>query len=118
MPLDRFFKEDKGAPDPISLDGTFIQIDNGSWRKPYIISVERLGNTIQLKIDEETLRTRNVTAVKYSGQDLVPELSPESLPIDDKTHLSVDEHYLYVWVPQVLKWKRIPLSCYFSPSIW
>ena len=53
MSLDRFFKEDKGVPNPISLEGTFIPVDNGSWRKPYVISVERLGNAIQLKIDEE-----------------------------------------------------------------
>jgi hypothetical protein len=108
MSLDRFFKEDKGAP-IFSLDGTFIQADSPSWRKPYLISVERLGNVIQLKLDEDVLK-RNVTAVKYSDQDLVPNLSPESLPIDIRTHLAVDENYLYVWVPQVLRWKRMPLS--------
>ena len=110
MSLDRFFKEDKGVPDKFSLEGTFIPVDSGTWRKPYIISVERLGNAIQLKIDEEALKTRNVTAVKYSGQDLVPELSPESLPVDLKTHLAVDENYLYVWISQSSRWKRLPLS--------
>jgi hypothetical protein len=109
MAQDRFFKEDKGVPDSFPLDNAFVSIDSGVWRKPYIISIERIGKEIQLKIDEETLKTRNVTAVKYSGQDLVPELSPESLPIDSRTHLSVDENYLYVWVPQVQKWKRLPL---------
>jgi hypothetical protein len=107
MSLERFFREDKGCP-TISVGNTVIQVDSVDWRKPYVITVERLGNEIQLKLDEDAAK-RNVTAVKYSGQDLVPDLSPESLPIDSRTHLSVDENYLYVWVPQVQKWKRMPL---------
>lgn len=109
MSQDRFYKEDKGVPESFSIDNAFIPIDSVDWRKPYVITVERLGNEIQLKLDEDAAK-RNVTAVKYSGQDLVPDLSPESLPIDSRTHLSVDENYLYVYVPQVQKWKRLPLS--------
>ena len=37
MSLDRFFKEDKGVPESISLDGIFIPIVCAAWRKPYII---------------------------------------------------------------------------------
>ena len=110
MSLDRFFKEDKGVPESISLDGIFIPIDSAAWRKPYIISVERLGNAIQLKIDEEALKTRNVTAVKFENQDLLPERPPESLSITDRTHIAINENFLYVWIPQVKKWKRIPLA--------
>ena len=109
MAQDRFFKEDKGAPEGFPIDNAFLPIDSGEWRKPYIISVERIGKAIQLRIDEDAAK-RNVTAVKYSGQGLVPDLSPESLPVDSRTHLSVDENYLYVYVPQVQKWKRLPLS--------
>ena len=55
MSINRFFKEDKGAPDPITVDNIFLQADSASWRKPYIISIERIGDAIQLRIDEDTL---------------------------------------------------------------
>lgn len=109
MSLDRFYKEDKGVPDSFAIDMAFVPIDSGGWRKPYIISVERIGKAIQLKIDEDAA-SKNVTAVKYSDMNNVPDLSPESLPVDAKTHLAVDENYLYVWVPQVKRWKRMPLT--------
>lgn len=106
--MDRFYKEDKNAPE-INKDKTFIQIDSGDWRKPYILSIERLGETLQIKLDRD-LSNFNVTSVKFDNQNFVPERSPESLPITNKSHLAVDENYLYIWVPQSNRWKRVPLS--------
>lgn len=104
---DRFYKENKveGA----NPGNSFLPIDSNEWRKAGIISVERLGKILQIQLDEDTFK-RNVTAVTFSKQDEIAELPPESLPVDPKTHISVDENYLYVWVPQSKRWKRIPLS--------
>jgi hypothetical protein len=106
--MERFYKEDRNAPEIVG-DKTFIQVDSGDWRKPYILSIQRLGETLQIKLDKD-LSNFNITSVKFENQDFVPERSPESLPINDKSHLAVDENYLYIWVPQVERWKRIPLS--------
>ena len=73
------------------------------------MSIQKLGSIIQIQIDEDVFK-RNVTAVTFSKQDEIAELPPEALPVDTKTHISVDENYLYIWVPQSKRWKRIPLS--------
>lgn len=107
--MERFYKETpiEGA----NPEKTFLPIDSNELRKAGIISIEKLGKIIQIQVDEDTLK-RNVTAVTFSKQDEIAELPPESLPIDPKTHISVDENYLYVWVPQSKRWKRLPLSCW------
>jgi hypothetical protein len=106
--MDRFFKEDKEVPQS-NLEKTFIPVDCGDWRKPYILSLQKLGDRLQIKIEED-LKSLNVTSLKIEDQEFVPTRSPESLPITDRSHLAVDENYLYIWVPQSERWKRIPLS--------
>jgi hypothetical protein len=103
----RFYKENK--VESANPGNSFLPIDSNEWRKAGIISVEKLGNLLQIQIDADTFK-RNVTAVTFSHQDEIAELPPEALPVDPKTHISVDENYLYVWVPQSKRWKRIPLS--------
>jgi hypothetical protein len=106
--MDRFYKEGVFSGN-LSNDKVFIPIDSVDWKKPYVLSIENLGKILQIKIDKDPISI-NITAV--DGQDLVPNTSPESLPISSKTYLSVDENYLYVWVPQVGRWKRLPLADY------
>lgn len=103
----RFYKENK--VESANPNTSFLPVDSNEWRKSGIISIEKLGKILQISIDEDILK-RNVTAVKFSEQNEIAELPPESLPVDPKTHISVDENYLYVWVPQSKRWKRIPLS--------
>lgn len=105
--MERIYKETK--IEGVNPGNAFLPIDSNEWRKAGIISVERLGKILQIQIDEDVFK-RNVTAVTFSNQDEIAELPPESLPVDPKTHISVDENYLYVWVPQSKRWKRIPLS--------
>jgi hypothetical protein len=105
----RFYKENK--IESINTENSFFLIDSNEWRKAGIISVERLGRILQIQLDEDIFK-RNVTAVTFSKQDEIAELPPESLPVDPKTHISVDENYLYVWIPQSKRWKRIPLAIY------
>jgi hypothetical protein len=32
------------------------------------------------------------------------------MSLDVSAHIAVDTNYLYVWVPQTKRWKRMPLS--------
>lgn len=105
--MDRFYKENR--IEEIIPENTYLLIDSNSFGKPGILSIQKLGNIIQIQVDEDVFK-RNVTAVTFSKQDEIAELPPESLPVDPKTHISIDENYLYVWVPQSKRWKRIPLS--------
>jgi hypothetical protein len=88
---------------------TFILVDSTDFRKPVTISIETIGKALQLKIDQD-LEWKNTSAVQPEELGRKPETNPDKLPISPKTHISVDENYLYVWVPQSQKWKRIPLS--------
>jgi hypothetical protein len=106
---DRFYKDNK--VESVNSNNSFLPIDSNEWRKAGIISIEKLGKILQIQLDEDVFK-RNVTAVTFSNQDEISELPPESLPVDLKTHISVDENYLYVWVPQSKRWKRLPLSCW------
>ena len=105
----RIYKENR--IESLTPENSFLPVDSNEWRKAGIISVERLGKILQIQLDEEIFK-RNVTAVTFSHQDEITELPPESLLVDSKTHISVDENYLYVWVPQSKRWKRIPLAIY------
>jgi hypothetical protein len=107
---DRFHKENREISiGEILPDSAYLLIDSKTLRKPGILSIQKLGNILQIQIDEDTFK-RNVTAVTFSKQDEIESLPPESLPVDSATHISVDENYLYVWVPQSKRWKRLPLS--------
>lgn len=88
---------------------TFVLVDSADFRKPVTISLEKIGDSLQLRIDDD-LEWRNISVVEPEGLEEKPGSNPDKLPISTKTHISVDENYLYVWVPQSEKWKRIPLS--------
>ena len=93
----------------VNPSNTFIQVNSKDWIKPGILSIEKIGDILQIKMNED-LSHMNVTSVIFEKQNEFPEIPPESIPIDTKTHLAVDSNYLYVWVPQDERWKRIPLS--------
>lgn len=113
--IDRFYKENK-TPPSIDTQNTFLLADSNQWNKPYILSIEKIGQSLEIKINEdiqnkfkEDLNLRNVFSVEFTLQDQFPELPPGSFPVSEKTHIAVDENYLYVWVFKVNRWKRILL---------
>jgi hypothetical protein len=88
---------------------SFVMVDSADFNRPCTISLERIGQVLEIKINED-IRWRNISSVEFSEQESNPQLPPDTLPISTKTHISVDENYLYVWVAQSSRWKRIPLS--------
>ena len=77
----RFHKDNKEiSPESIDRINTFLLVDSKVWRKPGIISVEKLGNVFQIQIDEDIMK-KNVTAVAFSNQDEMPELPPDTLSL-------------------------------------
>ncbi len=109
----RFF----GNKHPNQLDftpgNTFLQIDSNQFKRPSVITIETLGNVLNLKVSED-LTSKNVSAVQFKGLDQNVSANPSKMPISPQLHLSVDENYLYVWVPQIGRWKRMPLSSWAS----
>lgn len=94
---------------PIDLGSVFVPLDTKNWKRPRILSVENLGGVLNIKISEE-LNERNVTSVEFVNQNEEPELPPNTFKINTRTHIAIDENYMYVWVPSQNRWKRSILS--------
>ena len=107
MMNDRLYKNHKA--NNLDPKKTFIQIDSADFRKPISISLERIGNVLQLKVEDD-LEIRNVSSVKCLNLENEPNLNPEKIEISPMTNIAVDENYLYIWVEKISKWKRILLS--------
>lgn len=88
---------------------TFVTIDAGGWKRPYALSLENLKGVLKVNVNED-LEERNVTSVEYKGQEENPLLPPNTLRVNTRTHIAVDDNYLYVWIPSLKRWKRTLLS--------
>jgi len=108
-PDERFYKGYRQVSSDLNLERTVVLVDSTDFKKPSTISLEMIGDALQLKLDED-ITSKNISAVEYLELDSKPTSNPGTLPISPKTHISVDENYLYVWIPKLGKWKRIPLS--------
>lgn len=93
--------------DPIN---SYILIDSPSFLNPCSISIENIGKSINLKLQDDVLKQMNVSSLDISDHETNPHISPDSCNLSAKTLISVDENYLYVWISKLSKWKRIPLS--------
>lgn len=87
----------------------FISIESKLWKRPGHLSLENLGGVLDIKINDE-FKERNVTSVEYVNQEQNPNLPPNTFNVNTRTHIAVDENYLYVWIPSLKRWKRIILS--------
>jgi hypothetical protein len=97
----------------INPENTFINIDSEDFREPYTISVENLGNSIDIKLNSnlfKSLNEKNVSAINYIGQSDNKTMYPNLGEYSQKTFISVDENYLYVWLEKSKKWKRVLLT--------
>jgi len=96
----------------------FIEVDSPSWPRTCALTLEVLNNSLHIKANEDYLDElvknklieNNVVSVQFINQNENPTLPPNTFPLISKTHIAVDENYLYVWVPICDKWKRILLS--------
>lgn len=105
---DRLYKKPR-LSENLDPSKTFVLVDSTDFIKPVTISIETIGKALQLRIDQNS-EWKNISAVLPEELGRKPDTNPEKLSISPKTHISVDENYLYVWVPQSQKWKRTPLS--------
>ncbi len=93
-----------------SLGDIFFPVESKNWRRPRTLTLQNLGGILSIKLSEEVLAERNVTAVQYVNQEENPELPPNTFAINTRTHIAVDDNYIYVWVPSLNRWKRAMLS--------
>jgi hypothetical protein len=106
--VDRFFKGIRNL-EQLDIVNSYVLVDNSGFKAPHVISVENIGKSLGLKIEGD-LSAMNVSSVEMTGQESNPALPPDSVSFIPKTHIAVDENYLYVWIPKISKWKRLLLS--------
>jgi len=82
----------------------YITVDSKLWKRPKPLSLEDLTKLFDLNSNA------NVISVEYKNQEQNPEFPPNTFGLNIKTHIAVDENYLYIWVPSLKKWKRVILS--------
>jgi len=110
MSENRPYQHDIYKPDDnVNLSSLFVTLDSKNWKRPRTLSLENLGGVLNIKFEED-LSERNVTSVEFINQDEFPTLPPNTFKVNTRTHIAVDENYLYVWVTSLNKWKRIILS--------
>jgi hypothetical protein len=93
-----------------SLGDIFFSIESKNWRRPRTLTLQNLGGALSVQISEEVLAERNVTSVEYVNQESNPDLPPNTFRVNTRTHIAVDDNYIYVWVPSLNRWKRALLS--------
>jgi len=113
----------------LNKENSFIQVDSFGQRKPRPISIKALEDsfnfnydinkhidshtiildpkTLKIKVNEDILNNFNHS---FIDQDISVNTPPEKYPITSGLHITVDENFLYVWIPDASRWKRIPLS--------
>jgi len=108
--IPRFYK------DQITTDITnsVIALDSTNWNTTKVISIENLGKELKLVIDNENLKelkiSQDLIVQNYNNQESFPNTAPmPDIPVR-KTFMATDENLLYIWIPTVKRWKRIPLS--------
>lgn len=108
MKSERIFKGFRIADNPNPVK-TFTLIDSTDFKKPCIISLENLAGVLTIKVSDD-FKDLNVVAVNYENQEESPENPPNTFRVDTRTHIAVDNNYLYVWIPSLKRWKRTILS--------
>lgn len=106
----RFYKDKQHQAEEVDIDTTMVQIDNQSFRQPKIISVAGMAHSLNVQFSKELVKDRNLSILEFDSQEIEPEESPNPEAIVQKTFMAIDENFLYVWIPSLKKWKRIPLS--------
>lgn len=94
------------------LDNTFIEIHSSLWRSSSKISLENLKNS--LSINPQTLQveinSQSVVYENFNQYNVSYNLPPKNSSDFTGVTLSIDENYLYIWIRNQNRWKRIPLS--------
>ena len=96
------------STEELNLQNTFIEIESKSWKRSRMLSLENLNGVLSVEVAD--VKDRNVTSVVFKNQEENPESPPGTFKVDTKTHIAVDDNYLYVWVPSKKRWKRVILS--------
>ena len=106
--MERFYKGQHINTKEELLD-CVVPLDSYTFKRPRVLTLEKLGGILMVDINDDIVQ-RNVTSVVPENQEGDPTVAPNGLPIIEKTFISVDENYLYVWIPSLEKWKRVLLS--------
>ena len=110
---ERFYKNLRVTKE-LNPASTFIKVDDVAFKRPVSVSLERVGEILRVKVEDDLFIEKNVSSLNFGGQDLDPELPPTACTVAPETQIAVDANYLYVWVEKLSRWKRILLSDWSS----
>lgn len=97
----------------VNVDNAMIQIYSEEFPRPFKISLRDIANSInqQLFKDNESAQWN---FSKGEFENVIKKPSKPKKPTPDatvqKTFMATDDNYLYVWLPKLDKWKRIPMT--------
>jgi len=91
------------------LSGIQFETTSRAWKRPKMLSLENLKGVLSVVVTDEILSERNVTSLE-PGQEQDPTAPPNTFKVSNRAHISIDDNYIYVWVPSKNVWKRALLS--------
>ena len=113
--MDRIFKYEKYMGSALDLSNVCIPVDSPNWKRARaasildivkVLSLNNSGGTVTVEVDKDI----NVSSVDYVNQFDSPERPPDTLSVNTRAHIAIDDNYLYVWVPALKRWKRSVLT--------
>ena len=105
--LDRIYKYQRIENHKnLDISQVYLPIDSGQWKREKALTLKQIGDILQVFISDGIF-DENVISV--DSNNISPNRPPKGLSKTVKTYISVDEDYLYVWIPNKNMWKRTRL---------
>jgi len=107
--MDRFFRKivNTVKKNINEINPVFL-IDSKSLKQPSGLKYTDLKEILLQDISINT--NNNINIVKYENQSENPEIPPGSTKINIPLNMAIDKNYLYIWIEDEKRWKRILLS--------
>jgi hypothetical protein len=115
----------------LDKNNTYISVDNNSWKSTSRVSLsdiilaiqtdklsEQVDNisivadpeTGKLRVMFPTIEKQTIFCEPFENHDISVNRLPKNRIDISALHFSLDYNFLYIWIENLKKWKRIPLS--------
>lgn len=93
----------------IDIDNAMVQIYSKEFPRPFKISLRDIANSINKQIENNESSQWNFKNGEFENIEKIPK-KPTNNAVIQKTFMATDDNYLYIWLPDLNKWKRIPMT--------
>ena len=112
---ERFHREQKIEDEHkeiVNWEETYVPLDSMHWRRPRILTLQKLGEVLTVEFNDDIVKDRNVTSLNVNDVSVFEPSPPSPDAEVVRSFIAVDKNYMYVWVPQAQRWKRVALSSF------